>query len=233
MESKHKYTTSAVILAAGCGSRMNSSITKQRMTVCGETVIHRAVRAFEECRDITDIVVVVREDELEFASGELSDISKLRATVAGGNTRAESARIGFDSIPQGSDYVAIHDAARCLITPDMVARVLNTAYERGAATATAPVFDTVKCVDHDGKIVCTPPREGLRLASTPQVFRSDIYRSALDFSSDMTGITDDNMLVERIGVDVFCVDIGTENVKITTPQDIKYAEMILEARKNV
>ena len=227
------YTATAVILAAGSGSRMKSSLTKQRMTVLGETVLHRAARAFDECDEITDITVVVRADEVEFARAELSDLSKPVSVVVGGDTRAESAKIGFLSIADRTDFVAIHDAARCLVTPEMITRVLNTAYECGAATAAAPVFDTVKCVDGEGRIISTPARSTLRLATTPQAFSTAIYRAALEFSDDYTGVTDDNMLVERSGAEVFCVDLGVENIKITTMQDVKLAEIILEARKNV
>lgn len=224
---------SAVILAAGSGTRMNCDVTKQRMYILGESVLHRSVRAFSESESISSLVVVCRADEVEWAVSELADISKPYTVIAGGKTRAESAKLGFEAIPADSDYVAIHDAARCLVTPKIIDSVLSVALTYGAATAAAPLSDTIKRVDNDLKITQTVPRESLYSASTPQIFSTFLYKKALSATENIESFTDDNMLIEASGKTVRCVDIGNENIKITTPNDISYAEYILGKRENM
>ena len=218
----------AVILAGGTGSRMNADVTKQKMNIAGQSVLRHSVLAFASCRDISDIVVVARAGEEDFARAQCIGIEKGFKIVTGGETRADSAKTGFYSIPKDSDYVAIHDAARCLITHEMISRVVCQAKEFDAATAATPVTDTVKRIDSEGMITETVRREDLWLAMTPQVFKSELYRKALEsHRADDASVTDDNMLLERIGVAVKCVDVGRENVKITRAEDISYAEYVL------
>ena len=109
-------TVAAVILAAGSGSRMSSDVTKQRMSIVGESVLLRSVRAFEKAPSVSSITVICREDEIEWARAELKEIKKLSSVECGGKTRAESAKIGFNLSCGTADFVAIHDAARCLVT---------------------------------------------------------------------------------------------------------------------
>ncbi len=224
---------SAVILAAGNGSRMGSDITKQRMCLLGESVLHRSVRMFSECDRINSIVAVCRADELCWAERELSDIKKPCKLVIGGKNRAESAKIGFEAIPAEADFVAIHDGARCLVTPEIIEKVLDAALTHGAATAATPVTDTLKSVDSFLKISKTVPRDSLYAAGTPQIFSTKLYKKALLSVTDTENITDDNMLLETIGERVVCVDIGRENIKITTPADVSYAEYFLGKRENM
>lgn len=230
MSIKKRHFVAAVILAAGSGARMGSDTTKQKMMVCGESVLKRCVRAFEETEAVDSIVVVCREDERAFVKGETAIFEKVNAIVSGGNTRAESARIGFSSIPFEADFVAIHDAARCLITPKMIEKIVEEAFDFGAATAAKKVSDSVKRVDLNGAILESVPREDLYAAQTPQIFKVEDYARGLAETSCDATITDDNMVVERIGVKVRCVDSGEINLKITTPEDIDYAEFILRRR---
>lgn len=221
----------AIILAGGNGSRMNADVTKQKMNIAGQSVLRCSVNAFAGCPDITDIVVVARAGEEAFAHAECNEVKKPFRVVTGGNSRVESARLGFYAIPTDADYVAIHDAARCLITPEMISLVVNEAKICGAATAATPVTDTVKRTDFDGVITDTVIRDNLWLAMTPQVFKSEIYRKAIETQCEVNEIaTDDNMLVESMGVSVRCVDVGRENIKITRSEDLFYAEYILIRR---
>lgn len=219
----------AVILAAGSGSRMKSSVTKQQMSVKGISVLRRTLLAFEGCEDIESIVVVTRSEELDFVKGEAEGITKHYKTVIGGDTRAKSASNGFRAIPADTEYVAIHDAARCLVTPELISRVASDARKYGAATAASRVTDTVKIIDTDGFVSSTPDRKLVMLATTPQIFSTFIYNKALE-NVDLsdTSITDDNMMVEKTGVRVYCTDTGSGNIKITTKGDIEYAEYLLE-----
>ena len=230
MKKKNTPTVAAVILAAGCGSRMNTNKTKQTMELLGHTVIWHTVKAFFECESVDSIVLVGREEELGFLESELAMFSKkISAIVKGGDTRRESAEIGFLSVGEEYNFVAIHDGARCLITKEGIDAVIAKAREYGCATAASAVTDTIKAVGADGRILSTLDRSTLMRATTPQIFRRDIYAGALSLA-EIFSATDDNMLVEAYGAPVYCVDIGDENIKITTMSDYYFAEKILEKR---
>ena len=228
----NKLKTSAIILAGGTGSRMNSNKTKQFMDILGKTVIERSVFAFSDSALIDEIIVVVKEDEKLAALDVLSTIkyTKPIKIVTGGACRAESAKNGFFAVDSASDFVAIHDAARCLITSEMIDKVVEKAYKTEASTAVCGVTDTIKTVDNEGKITSTIPRETVFRAQTPQVFSKALYAKALASCKALENITDDNMLVESIGVDVYAVDLGQTNIKITTHDDLAVARNILIER---
>ena len=221
-------SVAAVILAAGVGSRMRSDKTKQKIEILGKSVLLRTLEAFDKCSIVSSITLVIRSGEEEFARGESVGIKKPLNIVLGGDTRAESARLGFLAIPDGSEYVAIHDAARCLITDNMIKSVAEAAFSCGAATASAKSFDTLKRVDADGFITATLDRSEIIRVQTPQIFSVPIYKKALESARIDAGITDDNMLVEGIGQRIRCVDTGSTNIKITEPSDIPLAVSILQ-----
>lgn len=222
----------AVILAAGCGSRMRLGVTKQRIVIGDESVLRRTVRIFNDSSAISSIVVVVRKDEMNFAEEELLCFDKVAKITAGGETRFESAKIGFALAEDFADYVAIHDAARCFVTDEIIKAVVSDAIKFGAATAASAITDTVKTVDSDGMICGTVDRNSLMLVQTPQVFRSELYKKAL-LSADVndSAITDDNMLVERIGGKIHCTDTGKYNIKLTHKEDLDYADFLLNGEK--
>ena len=228
LSSVNNHKVSAIVLAGGSGSRMSASVTKQKMLIKGVSVLKRSVLAFEHCNDIDEIIVIVREDEVDFAKEELKDIKKLSRIGIGGVTRAESAECGFKLVSECSEYVAIHDAARPLVTPEMISEVVAAAKKKGAATAAAPVVDTIKLINNVGNIISTPARNMLIRATTPQIFRKDIYSLALGKIVDKSNITDDNMLVESIGVDVFAVVQKQDNPKVTSRSDLIFIEALLE-----
>ena len=231
--SRPRPTVAIAILAAGSGSRMNSAVTKQKMIIKGKTLLGRSVMAFEKSKLVDDIIVVVRKDELEFAESELSGIKKLRKIVIGGNTRAESAKNAFLAIGNNCLFFGVHDCARCLIDTEDVDKVISDAFRYGAATASTPVYDTVKEINESQNIKFTHKRETMRFVQTPQVFDSELYRKALESISglDPQSVTDDNMLLENIGVSVHCTDTKPTNIKITTAADIEYAEFLLKRKK--
>ncbi len=233
MAVNEKRSVCAIILAAGSSSRMGKEITKQRMKILSESILSRSVRAFCECDAIDSVVVVTREDEIGWAVEELRCFSKVCSVIPGGKTRAESAKIGFSAAPEDADFIAIHDAARCLITKEKIDEVVRMAFVHRAATASTVVTDTVKAVDADGLVEKTLPRDSLILAQTPQIFERSLYEAALSNYDIDSSITDDNMLIERLGIKVFSVETGKDNIKITTAEDIAYAEFILERRGNM
>ena len=229
-----KVKVTALILAGGSGSRMNSSVTKQRMMLGNITVLKRSVLTFEKCSSVDEIIVVAKDDEIEEIRFELADISKLRAVVTGGDSRAESAFKGFSAINSACDFVAIHDAARPAVTSKMIEQVISAAIEKKCATAASRVTDTIKEIDAEGKIKKTLDRDSLVRATTPQVFKRSIYELALEKNKDSLSLfTDDNMLVEGIGESVYAVVFDDENPKITTQDDLEYAELLFKKRGEI
>lgn len=224
------HFTSAVIVAAGAGTRMNSDKTKQLMTLCGIPVIVRTLSAFEECQLIDEIIVAARDDEIELYDEFIRryKFKKIKAVVKGKSTRQESVLAGFEAVSDNAEFVAIHDGARCLITPEQIEKVVRAAYSNGAATAACKVSDTVKRVNLNGVIEETIDRDSIWLAQTPQVFKTELYRAAAYVAKDEGFVaTDDNMLAENIGYPVKAVDCTKENLKLTTPFDLALAEAIL------
>ena len=222
---ENNFKTVAIILAAGIGSRMRSDTTKQKMKICGKSVLLRTALAFECANTVDGIVIVCRSEEIDFAKNELLGLKKIIDFVPGGATRRDSAEAGFFA-SRDADFVAIHDAARCMITPEAIDSVISAAHKYGAASAVGAVNDTVKLVNKDGIIERTVPRDSLRLAQTPQVFSREIYEKAL--GTQENGITDDNMMAESVGAQIKTVTLDCYNFKITTHADIEYAQFLVE-----
>ena len=232
---RRRYTV-AILLAGGIGSRMASTdgTTKQLMLLKGKPLIAYTARAFEDCPDIDEIVVVARSEEIERVRTILAEekIKKLSKIVKGGESRQESAKCGFDALGEGVDYVAVHDVARCMVTPEMISEVASVAYVMKAASAATHVTDTVKIAGGDGIVRETPDRNLLWAAQTPQIFEADLYRAAV-YMADKEGFraTDDNSMVEAIGHRVKLVDCGPENFKVTTKADLIMAEVLLRMKE--
>ncbi len=229
-----KHVT-AIIVAGGSGSRMGSTTTKQMMELCGIPVVVRTILAFENANCIKDIIIVARADEKAAYKEFIHKYSlkKIRRVVAGGDTRQQSVLNGFKAVSDNCDFVAIHDGARCLVTPDNIEKVLYEARCHEAASAAAPVKDTVKITNSEGFVVSTPDRSNVWTAQTPQIFRADLYRAAAFYALRLGyEATDDNALVEFLGSKVKMVDCGYRNIKITTPEDIHIAKVLLKEIEN-
>ncbi len=226
------HFTSAVIAAAGSGTRMDAASTKQLMTLAGMPVIVRTMKAFEDCPLIDEIVVAAREDEkkLYHTFAEEYHLTKLKRVVSGGATRQESVLNAFEAVSDTADFIAIHDGARCLVTPEIIETVVNEAYRKGAASAACRVSDTVKRTDPNRYVAETLNRDELWLAQTPQAFDRNLYRVAAYVAKEEGfAATDDNSLAEHVGFPVRLIDCGTENMKITTPTDLIIAEALIRA----
>ncbi len=225
--------TAAIIVAAGQSTRMKGK-SKQFLTLDGVPVLIHTLRAFQRSRFIDEIVLVVRPEDEERVRLLVRKyrITKLTHIVHGGKTRAQSVKRGFAAIHKSMRFVAIHDGARCLVTPDMIKNVLREAYKHNAATAAAAVTDTVKLATRRGFIERTVDRDRVFLVSTPQAFNVDLYYTAL-VTAGKADFTDDNQLMEHIGIPVKLVDVGKENIKITTPEDVEHAAYILSRRSKV
>ncbi len=229
-----KNFTSAVICAAGESQRMGGDVKKQFLMLEGIPVVARTLMAYEDAATIHEIIVVAHEDEIPLyrEMAETYAIRKLKTIVEGGETRQDSARIGSDAVDTRCRFVAVADAARCLITPEEIEKVCHAAYQWSAASAGVKATDTVKVADSSAFIESTPDRRYVWLAQTPQVFALPIYRTAAYVCRDEEiKVSDDNQMAEHIRVPVKMVACSRENIKITEPGDLILAEAILEARR--
>ena len=228
--------TAAVILAAGSGSRMGGETPKQFIRVLGTPILVRSLRTFAAAPSIDEIVVVTRAGDVGTVRALLDEYgvaAKVKTVIAGGDTRQKSARIGVEATSKGCRFVAIHDAARCLVTVETVEKVVGTAYRKRAATAVIPIHDTVKRVDARGRIRETLNREELFAAATPQAFDRDFYIAVAAYAEKKgTVVTDDNALFEAVGQTVYTVPCDGDNFKVTTKSDLIRAEATVRARES-
>lgn len=215
---------SAVIVAGGSGKRFGGDVPKQFLEVCGRPLFFHTVGVFEQCPAVGEIVLVLPADYSEIFRDELRDggFTKLAAVVAGGSTRAQSVARGIAAVAPECRVVAVHDGARPLVSGDEIERTLARADEIGAACLVAPVTDTIKLV-RDGLIERTVERTTLRRALTPQAFRIEIIRAALESADLSEAVTDECYLVERTGQPIAVVEGSARNIKITTPEDLEIA----------
>ena len=226
---KLKYC-GAVIVAAGSASRMGG-IDKVMAPLKGEPMICHTVRAFQTCDAIKEIVIVTREDLIVTISNLCKEFPKVKAVVAGGKSRQESVGLGLNALSDKVKLAAIHDGARPLVSWQLIDLTVRMAHNYGAAAPAVPVKDTVKVVE-GGLVKETPDRSKLRAVQTPQVFDFDLLRGALKQAKlDGAELTDDCSAVERINMTVRIVDGEETNIKVTTPMDVKLAEMLMEDRK--
>ena len=226
---KLKYC-GAVIVAAGSASRMGG-IDKVMAPLKGEPMICHTVRAFQTCDAIKEIVIVTRENLIVTISNLCKEFPKVKAVVAGGKSRQESVGLGLNALSDKVKLAAIHDGARPLVSWQLIDLTVRMAHNYSAAAPAVPVKDTVKVVE-GGLVKETPDRSKLRAVQTPQVFDFDLLRGALKQAKlDGAELTDDCSAVERINMTVRIVDGEETNIKVTTPMDLKLAEMLMEDRK--
>ena len=194
-------------------------------------MIVRTVRAFQNCSAIREIVVVTRADLVYEITGLCKEYPKVTAVVIGGKSRQESVNLGLNALSSKVKLAAIHDGARPLVTDAVIDRAVRAGNTYGAAAPAIPVKDTIK-VAQGGVVTDTPDRNTLRAVQTPQVFDFDLLRGALKkAAADGAAVTDDCSAVERLGMSVKIVEGDERNIKVTTPMDLKIAELLLEEDK--
>jgi len=217
---------SAIIAAGGRGLRFGGSSPKQLLTLGGRPILARSVDAFAACDLISEIVIALPADLAGSPPSYLQRGDKPVIVVNGGDERRASVANAFARISDRADIVVIHDAARPLVTDQLIRQTVQAAAESGAAIAALRAHDTVKQTDGNGTITATLPRERIYLAQTPQAFRRSVLRDALNLGGDAT---DEAMLAERAGHAVRVVDGDPRNLKITTPDDLTMAEHLAGA----
>ena len=220
----------AVIVAAGSASRMGG-IDKVMAPLGGEPMILRTVRAFEDCEAVKEIVIVTRKDLMGPIAELCSGFTKIRSVVQGGSSRQESVKLGLLAFSKEVRLAAVHDGARPLVSGELIDKVIRAAHSYGAAAPAIPVKDTIK-VFEGGFIAATPDRSTLRAVQTPQVIDRDLLLGALEKAEqEGAALTDDCSAVEHIGMRVRLVEGEERNLKVTTPLDLKIAELLLEEKK--
>jgi 2-C-methyl-D-erythritol 4-phosphate cytidylyltransferase len=217
----------ALVLAAGRGERLGGAIPKAFVPLAGKPMLLHALAAISAAPAIDFVVPVVARSELprmDALAAELAGIRGMRPAVAGGVERQDSVAAGLAALPPETELVAVHDAARPLVGARAVARVVDAARASGAAILAVPARDTIKRV-RGGRILGTPLRSECYAAQTPQVFRVDLLREALEkAAADRFLGTDDSELVERLGVPVDLVSGEESNFKVTNRADMAAAE---------
>ncbi|MFO0687342.1 MAG: 2-C-methyl-D-erythritol 4-phosphate cytidylyltransferase [Myxococcota bacterium] len=230
---RERPAVAALVLAAGRGERLGRGVPKAFVALAGRTLVERSIRALAASKRLARIVPVVAERDraaFETIAAGLADVPCLASAVAGGAERQDSMRAGLASLPPEIGWVAVHDAARCLVDPHDVERVIEAAQATGAAILGVPVHDTLKRVEA-GRIVETPDRRAYWAAQTPQVFRRDWLEAATAAAvAAERQATDDAALVEALGHSVSIIEARSPNPKITRPEDLVTARALLEAR---
>jgi len=222
----------AIIVAAGGGRRVGADIPKVYLPLCDRPMILRTLDRFFSTRSVGKVVLVIaagefsRCDALLRADSDLPDRSWV--LQCGGPTRQQSVKAGLSMIAADTDLVVIHDGARPFVSPALIDRCCEAAYEKGAVVVGLPARDTVKVVSPERWVQSTPLRDGLWEIQTPQAFRRELIVAAHDWAQrEEVKASDDAMLVERMGNPVFVLDGEKTNIKITVPEDLWLAETLL------
>ena len=228
----------AICLAAGQGKRMGSKLQKQYLLIKDKPVLYYALKAFQDSNAVDEVILVVGASEEEYCRKEIVDaygFSKVTAIVAGGKERYHSVFCGLQAVEE-ADYVLIHDGARPFLTQDIINRCITGAKEYKACVAGMPVKDTIKLADEEQNIESTPERSRVWMIQTPQAFEYSLIKEAYSIliEQEMKGVkteipvTDDAMVVEYFMKQKVHLVMGSyENIKITTPEDMRIADVFV------
>ena len=222
---------SAIIVAAGSSERMG--FDKLFALVSGKPVIAHTIAAFENTKCVDEIILVGRADCLGELQKLIGKPTKVKQIIAGGAERSDSVRAGLELVDPKSDYVAVHDAARPMITPEKIERVFEAAKANRAATLAEPINDTLKRVDVDLVVKDSVDRVGVYGMQTPQVFEKKLLKEAYDLvAKKKISVTDEVSAVELLGHKIVLVPNYDFNFKVTYPRDLPLAEFVLKQRAN-
>lgn len=227
--------TSAIIVAGGSGKRMGGSIKKQYILLKGKEVLARTIETFEACEFVDEIILVVGKEEIEYVKERIVacyQFKKVNKIISGGAERQDSVYNGLMAADQNTQYVIIHDGARPFINKEVIEECLEKAREMGASIVGVPVKDTIKVCDLEShKVQDTPRRDSLWIIQTPQIFLFNLLMDAYNFARDrQLQVTDDSMIIEAYGKDVYITEGEYTNIKVTTPEDLIMGEAIIETR---
>ena len=225
----------AIIVAAGKGKRMLHSVPKHFICLEDKPVLAYTLDAFEKCPDVNQIIVVSRSGEENYCLTEVVEkygFKKVLKIAIGGDRRQDSVYNGIKELDEDTDIVAVHDGVRPFVSQNILCEAIKLAMFADGVVTAVPVKDTIKNVGDDGIIRSTPDRSSMWYAQTPQVFKRRILEEAYirAYNDKFTG-TDESSLVERLGYKVKIVEGTADNIKITTKEDLLFAEVILMMQK--
>ena len=224
----------AIVLAAGEGRRLDAGVSKSYLPVAGRPLVLRTLDRVFTAQAVETVVLVVAAADLQHCDSMLRADPALKdrrwLLQPGGATRQQSAKRGLERVAPGCDLVVIHDGARPLVSGGLIDRCVAMAAEKGAVVAGLPVRDTIKKVSSDRWIHSTPERSALWKIQTPQAFKRELIVMAYERAErEKIQVTDDAMTLERLGIPVYVVDGERTNFKITVPEDVRLAEVLIRA----
>jgi 2-C-methyl-D-erythritol 4-phosphate cytidylyltransferase len=220
---------SAIIVAAGSSERMG--FDKVFAPIAGKPMIAYTIDAFERTPCVDEIILVGRTDSLPEFQKLLPAKTKVSSIVSGGAERHDSVRAGLEKVNRSSEFVAVHDAARPMITPEKIERVFEASCKHGAATLAEPITDTLKRADADLNVTGSVDRRALYAVQTPQIFKRNLLESAYRKAAEKKiALTDEASAVELVGHKIILVPNQDFNFKITYPRDFLLAEFVLKQR---
>ena len=223
----------AIIVAGGLGHRMKSNLPKQFMLLGGKPVVQWSLECFNAVKSVEKIVLVLPNDWIEEGKKYIASFNPHKNFViaAGGELRQDSVRNGLEAVGEGFDYIAVHDAARPGITPELAEKGFEMAREKGNAIFAVPSYDTLAVVK-DGVIVDNADRNIIYRVQTPQIFDYKTLLKALDMAKRESVVgTDEATLVRRLGEQVYIIFGNEKMAKITTSEDLEVAEFLFNKRK--
>ncbi|WP_069999889.1 2-C-methyl-D-erythritol 4-phosphate cytidylyltransferase [Cellulosilyticum sp. I15G10I2] len=223
---------SVVIVAGGSGKRMGLAIKKQYILLKEKEILAHTIEAFENCEFINEIILVVAEEDIDYVQENIViryDLNKVKKIAAGGSERQDSVYNGLLKVDRDTNYVMIHDGARPFISKKVILNCLKKAKETGASIVAVPVKDTIKiCDTKTHQVEQTPNRDTLWAVQTPQIFSFELLMKAYQHAkANHLQVTDDSMIVEALGKEVYITQGEYTNIKVTTAEDLIIAEAIL------
>lgn len=224
----------AIIVAGGSGKRMGMSIKKQFIELDGRAILAHTIEAFNRCKVINEIIVVVGQGDIERVQEDIVNrysYHKVTQIVEGGQERQDSVYNGLMAVKEEIEYVMIHDGARPFISEEIIEKALKATEEKQATVVAVPVKDTIKVIDKAYKVEDTPIRSRLWSVQTPQSFDKELLIKAyISAKERKLTVTDDSMIVEAYGSEVYVVEGEYNNIKITTQEDLVLGQAILMSK---
>jgi 2-C-methyl-D-erythritol 4-phosphate cytidylyltransferase len=220
-----------IIVAAGKSERMGPDVDKAFLSLGTRPVLAYSLLAFEQCPLIDGVILVVRKDRMDSARGlaQIFGCDKVRKIVAGGASRQASVMTGLAALGDDVRVVAVHDGARPCVTSDLISETIKSAKRHGSGVAAVKITDTIKEVDRGMVVSRTVDRSKLWAVQTPQTFKVELLTRAYEHvGKKKLAITDEASAVETLGEEVHLVPAPLSNIKITTPEDLALAGMILK-----
>jgi 2-C-methyl-D-erythritol 4-phosphate cytidylyltransferase len=226
----------AVIVAAGQGTRIGGRTRKPYLPIAGRALLLRTLHQFFRSKRVSDVIIVIAKQDFKRCQSLLRTDPRLATQSwtlqTGGASRQESVKRGLEKVSPDCDIVVIHDGARPFVSPALIDRSIEQAWAREAVVVGVPVRDTIKVVSETGQILSTPPRDCLWEIQTPQAFKRSLIFEAYETAQQIKlNATDDAMLVERLGKPVYLIEGERTNIKITVPEDLLLAEALIQTRR--